>query len=69
MVQNQNDSENLSNKVAHGILTEGDRISTVDLLALTSSNQLFFIMKQYFSSFTKQPLLMWTSIVLSLPFQ
>ena len=46
-----------------------ERISTVDLLVLTSSDQLLFILKQYYSFFfTKQPILKRRSTVLSLPF-
>ncbi len=50
--------------IVQGILTEGGRISTVDLLVLTSSDQLLFVLKLYF--FTKQPILMRRSTVLSL---
>ncbi len=45
------------------------RISTVDLLVLTSLDQLLFILKLYFSFNTKQPILMRRSIVLSHPLQ
>ncbi len=45
------------------------RISTIDLLVLTSLDQLLFILKLYISIFTKQPILMRRSIVLSLPLQ
>ncbi len=46
------------------------RLSTVDLHVLTSSDQLLFILKILFTSFTKQATLMWRSTVvtvLSLP--
>ncbi len=33
-----------------GTLTEGSVVSTVDLLVLTSSDQLLFILKMYFLS-------------------
>ncbi len=45
------------------------RISTVDLLVLTSLDQLLFILKILFTFFTKQPTLMGRSTVLSLPLQ
>ena len=45
------------------------RISTVDLLVLNSSDQLFFLLKLKFSFYTKQPTLMRRSTVLSLPLQ
>ncbi len=44
------------------------RINTVDLLVLTSLDQLLFLLKLYFSIF-KQPILMRRSTVLSLPLQ
>ncbi len=43
----------------HGSLTEGGRLSTVDLLVLTSLNQLILILKQ--------AILMRRSTVMSLP--
>ncbi len=43
-------------RLQQGILTEG--ISTVDLLVLTSSDQLLFILTMFFLYFTKQPILM-----------
>jgi hypothetical protein len=45
------------------------RISTVDLLVLTSLDQVLFILKLYFSFFTKQPILMRRSTVRILPRQ
>jgi hypothetical protein len=45
------------------------RVSTVDLLVLTSSDQLLLILKMYFSFFTKQPILIRRSTVLNLPDQ
>ncbi len=44
-------------KVMHGLLTERERISTVDLLVLTSSDQVFFIIN-YIFFLIKQPILM-----------
>jgi hypothetical protein len=44
-------------------------ISTIDLLALSSLDQLLFILKLYFSYFTKQHILMRSSTVLILPLQ
>ena len=44
-------------------------ISTTDLLALISSDQLLFILKTYFASFTKQASLTRTSTVHSIPAQ
>jgi hypothetical protein len=52
-----------------GILNEREKISTVDLLVLTSSDQLVFILRLYLSLFTKQLDLKRRSIVQSLPFQ
>ncbi len=45
------------------------RISTLGLLDLTSLDLLIFTLKKYFSVFTKQPILMRRSTVLSLPLQ
>ncbi len=45
------------------------RFCTVDLLALTSLDQLLFILKISFSFLVKQPILMRRSTVLSLSFQ
>jgi hypothetical protein len=45
------------------------RISTDDLLVVTRSDQQLFIAKLYFTFFTKQPILMRRSTVLSLPLQ
>jgi hypothetical protein len=45
------------------------RINMIDLLVPTSLDQLLFILKLYFSFFTKQPLLMRRSTALSLPLQ
>jgi hypothetical protein len=36
------------------MLTEGGRLSTVDLIVLTSLDQLLFILKLYFSIFAKK---------------
>ncbi len=41
------------------------RTSTVDLLVLTSLDQLLFVLKKYFPQFTKQPILIRRSTVLS----
>jgi hypothetical protein len=43
------------------------RFNTIDLLVLTRSDQLTFMMKLYFSLFTKRVILMRRSSVLSLP--
>ncbi len=43
------------------------RLSTVDLLELTSLDQLLFIMEILFRCFTKHATLSWRSTVLSLP--
>jgi hypothetical protein len=48
----------------HGILNEREKISTVDLLVLTSSDQLVLIPRLYLSLFTKQLDLKRRSIVL-----
>ncbi len=57
-------------RIQQGILTEGEgRFSTVDLLVLTRSDQLLFIVKLYFFFITKQPVLLWRLTVLSLPLQ
>jgi hypothetical protein len=45
------------------------RNSTIELLVLTSSNQLLLLLKVYFSFFTKQAILTRRSTVPSLPFQ
>ncbi len=50
-----------------GTLTEGGRLSTVDLLVLTSLDQLRLILKNTIYDFTKQAILFRRSIVLSLP--
>jgi hypothetical protein len=42
-------------------------LSTVDLLVLTSLDQLNFILKILFTFFITQTTLMWSSTVLSLP--
>jgi hypothetical protein len=42
---------------------------TVDLFFLTSLDQLLFVQKKIFSFFTKQPILITWSTVLSLPLQ
>jgi len=52
---------------APGKSYRGGRFSTVDLLVLTSFEQLIFIVKILFSFFTKQATLMKRSTVLSLP--
>jgi hypothetical protein len=57
-------------KVIQGSLTEGEgSVSTVNLLVLTSLDQLLFILKLLFTSFTKQATLMRGATVLSLPLQ
>ncbi len=48
------------------VLLKG-RLSTVDLLVLTTLDQLLFILKKLFKFFTKQAILMRRSTVLSLP--
>jgi len=53
-------------KVYSGKSYWGGRLSTVDLLVLSSLDQLSFILKILFSSFTKQATLMRRSKVLSL---
>ncbi len=45
----------------------GGRLSTVDLLVLTSLDHLIFMLKISFSFFTEHAALMRRSIVLSLP--
>ncbi len=58
----------ISVKVQSGNPYSRKRISTVDLLVLTSSDQLLFIWKPYFFSFFfKQPSIMRRSTVLTLP--
>jgi hypothetical protein len=53
-----------------GTLTEGEGLSTVDLLVLTSSDQLLWILPTLFSFFfTKQATLTRRSTVLSLSLQ
>jgi hypothetical protein len=51
---------------SQGSLSEGKRLGTVDLLVLTSLDQLVFILKM-FSFVTKQATLMRRSTVLSIP--
>ncbi len=46
-----------------------ERISTVDLLILTSLDELIFILKMFVTFFTKQAALMRRSSVLNLPLQ
>jgi hypothetical protein len=58
----------LADYMNQGILIERERISTIDLLALTSLNQLLFS-EVIYSFFTEQPILMRKSTVLSLPLQ
>jgi hypothetical protein len=53
---------------SQGSLTERGRLCTVDLLVVTSFDQLPFILK-IFTYVTKQATLMRRSIVLSIPFQ
>jgi hypothetical protein len=53
---------------AREALLEG-RLNTVDLLVLTSLDQLIFILKILFTCFTQQATLMRRSTVLSLPLQ
>jgi hypothetical protein len=50
-----------------GSLTEGEGLSTVDLLIPTSLDQLLFRLKRFFCIFTKQANLTRRSVVLSLP--
>jgi hypothetical protein len=50
-----------------GSLTEGEGLSTVDLLVLTRLDQLLFTLNILLTSFTKQATLMRKSTVLSLP--
>ncbi len=57
----------LSPTPAQGILAE--RISTVDLLVLTGSDQLLFVLRVSFYFLTKQPILTRRSTKLSLPLQ
>jgi hypothetical protein len=52
-----------------GILTDGKRLSTVDLLVPTNSDQLLLIMEIFFTFSTKHASLMRRSTVLSHPFQ
>ncbi len=50
--------------------TKVERFSTIDLHVTTSSGQLVFILKRYFTSFIKQAVVMWRSTVLNpRPFQ
>jgi hypothetical protein len=49
--------------VVQGSLTEGGRLSMVDLLVPTSLDQLLFIMKILFRCFTKQATLLRRSTV------
>jgi hypothetical protein len=48
-------------------LTEGGRLSTVNLLVLTSLNQQLLRLKNTIYDFTKQAVLLRRSVVLSLP--
>jgi hypothetical protein len=52
-----------------GTLTEGGRIGMIDLLVLTSLDQLLFRLKIFFSFLTKQANSMRRSTVLSLSLQ
>ncbi len=52
-----------------GSLTEGGRISTVDLLVLTSLDSLLLILKLILFRFYKPSTFMRRSTVLSLPLQ
>jgi hypothetical protein len=54
------------NSLIQGSLTKGSRRSTVDLLVLTSLDQLLFVYKILFTFFTKQATLIRMSTVLSL---
>jgi hypothetical protein len=56
----------LMDKLKQGTLSEGERISTIDLLVLPTLDQMLFILKNIVFSFTKQAILMRRSIVLSL---
>jgi hypothetical protein len=51
------------------VLLKGKKAQYVDLLVLTSLNQLLFILKILLTFVTKQPTLMRRSTVLSLPSQ
>ncbi len=53
----------------HGALAERERFSTVDLLVLTSLDQLLLTLAKLFSFLTKQATLMRRSTVLSAPLQ
>jgi len=55
------------NWIEQGSLTERERLNTVDLIVLTSLDELLFIFKMLFTFFTKQVTLMRRSTVLSLP--
>jgi hypothetical protein len=55
--------------LCQGSLTKGRRLSTVDLLVLTSFEHLIFILKILFTFFTKQATLIRRSTVLRLPLQ
>jgi hypothetical protein len=52
-----------------GTLTKVGRLSTIDLLVLTSLDQLICNLKILFTFFTQQPTLTRRSTVLSLPIQ
>jgi hypothetical protein len=57
-------------RARQGILTERDGwVSTIDLLALTSSLQVLLILWNKYFYFTKQGVLTWRSTVLSLLLQ
>ncbi len=56
----------LMDNLKKGTLSEGERISTVDLLVLTTLDQMLLKLKNIVFSFTKQAILMRRSIVLSL---
>ncbi len=58
-----------SQMLDQGTLNEGGRISTIDLLVLTSLDQLLFKLKVFFFFLTKQASLIKRSTVLSLPLQ
>ncbi len=56
VVDDETVARNFSVGSNQGILTEGEGISTVDLLVLASSDQLLLIMKLLSFFFTKQPI-------------
>ncbi len=61
------DAESISHQMRLGTFIERRRLSTVDLLVLTSLDQLLFILKILLTFFTKQATFMRRSTVLRLP--